>query len=146
MHIYIMFVRVHHVIVIDTSYCLPSDARALFPDILNLATRAEITTNATCGLNGPERFCKLVEHVKIFPGENRHCDICDARSYDRRQHHPVQNAIDGSNRWWQSPTLTNGYAYNYVTITLDLRQVGHLIHSYITKLHVFFWPVTVAGV
>lgn len=64
-----------------------------------------------------------MEHVKIFPGENRQCDLCDARSQDRRQWHPIQNAIDGSNRWWQSPTLTNGYKYNYVTITLDLRQV-----------------------
>lgn len=94
-----------------------------------MATRAQITTNATCGLNGPEKFCKLVEHVKVFPGENRHCDICDARSRDRRQRHPIQNAIDGSNRWWQSPTLTNGYKYNYVTITLDLRQVCHIYLS-----------------
>ena len=101
-----------------------TDARALFPDILNLATRSVITTNATCGHDGPEKFCKLVEHVKIFPGENRHCDVCDARSQNRKQWHPIQNAIDGSNRWWQSPTLTNGYKYNYVTITLDLRQVG----------------------
>lgn len=95
----------------------------LFPVVFNLATRARISANATCGETGPEVFCKLVEHVRIFPAENRHCDICDARSSNPKQRHPITNAIDGSQNWWQSPTLTNGAAYNYITITLDLGQV-----------------------
>ncbi|XP_062614987.1 laminin subunit alpha lam-3-like [Saccostrea cucullata] len=95
----------------------------LFPNILNLATRSTITVNATCGEEKSEVFCKLVDHVKIFPDKNSHCDICDARSRDERRRHPITNAINGRNSWWQSPTLTNGALYNYVTITLDLKQV-----------------------
>ncbi|XP_062575909.1 laminin subunit alpha-1-like, partial [Saccostrea cucullata] len=94
----------------------------LFPNILNLATRSTITVNATCGEEKSEVFCKLVDHVKIFPDQNSHCDICDARSRDERRRHPITNAINGRNSWWQSPTLTNGALYNYVTITLDLKQ------------------------
>ncbi|KAL8600730.1 hypothetical protein ACOMHN_057318 [Nucella lapillus] len=95
----------------------------LFPVVFNLATRARITANATCGERQPEVFCKLVEHVRIFPAENRHCDICDARSEQPAQRHPVGNAIDGSHSWWQSPTLTNGEQYNRVTVTLDLGSI-----------------------
>ncbi|KAG7269220.1 hypothetical protein CRUP_037920 [Coryphaenoides rupestris] len=40
--------------------------RWLFPAVLNLATMADISANATCGTRGPEMFCKLVEHV---PGQ-----------------------------------------------------------------------------
>lgn len=100
-----------------------SDDIGLFPNILNLATRSTISVNATCGEEKSEVFCKLVDHVKIFPYKNSHCDICDARSRDERQRHPITNAINGRNSWWQSPTLTNGAKFNYVTITLDLKQV-----------------------
>ncbi|KAK7100471.1 laminin subunit alpha-2-like isoform X2 [Littorina saxatilis] len=99
------------------------DTRGLFPVVFNLATRARISANATCGEREPEVFCKLVEHVRIFPAENRHCDICDARSENPMQRHPISNAIDGSNAWWQSPPLTNGETYNDVTITLDLGSI-----------------------
>lgn len=37
--------------------------------------------------------------------------------------HPIEYAIDGTNRWWQSPSIKNGMEYHYVTITLDLKQV-----------------------
>lgn len=104
-------------------FMLFSDDIGLFPNILNLATRSTISVNATCGEEKSEVFCKLVDHVKIFPYKNSHCDICDARSRDERQRHPITNAINGRNSWWQSPTLTNGAKYNYVTITLDLKQV-----------------------
>ena len=92
--------------------------------VFNLATRARISTNATCGEREPEVFCKLVEHVQIFPAANRHCDICDSRSEQPLQRHPITNAVDGSHRWWQSPTLTNGDDFNFVTITLDLGSVS----------------------
>ncbi|KAI8787320.1 laminin subunit alpha-1 [Biomphalaria glabrata] len=95
----------------------------LFPVVFNLASKADISVNATCGETKPEVFCKLVEHVKVFPAENRHCDICDGSSNNLLQRHPIRNAIDGSNRWWQSPSLTNGAQYNYVTITIDLKQI-----------------------
>ncbi|KAL7984390.1 hypothetical protein Chor_002960, partial [Crotalus horridus] len=37
--------------------------------------------------------------------------------------HPISNAIDGTNNWWQSPSIQNGREYHWVTITLDLRQI-----------------------
>lgn len=37
--------------------------------------------------------------------------------------HPVSNAIDGTERWWQSPPLSRGLVYNEVNVTLDLGQV-----------------------
>jgi len=95
-----------------------------FPHVFNLATNADITTNATCGEQGSEAFCKLVEHVKRRPGDRIQCGVCDASSANER--HPIDFAIDGSNRWWQSPTIANGRQFNWVTITLDLKQVGSL--------------------
>lgn len=100
-----------------------ADTRGLFPVLFNLASRARISANATCGERQPEVFCKLVEHVAIFPVVNSHCDVCDARSDNLLRRHPITNAIDGSNNWWQSPTLTNGEEFNHVTVTLDLGLV-----------------------
>lgn len=37
--------------------------------------------------------------------------------------HPVSSAIDGTERWWQSPPLSRGLLYNEVNVTLDLGQV-----------------------
>ncbi|UYV76882.1 K02A2.6-like, partial [Cordylochernes scorpioides] len=49
------------------------------------------------------------------------CSVCDASDPNKR--HPITNAIDGTNRWWQSPSLQNGKHFQWVTITLDLRQL-----------------------
>uniref|UniRef100_A0A8C4MR81 Laminin subunit alpha-1 n=1 Tax=Equus asinus asinus TaxID=83772 RepID=A0A8C4MR81_EQUAS len=95
----------------------------LFPAILNLASNAHISTNATCGEQGPEMFCKLVEHVPGRPVRNPQCRICDGSSGNPKERHPISNAIDGTNNWWQSPSIQNGREYHWVTITLDLRQV-----------------------
>ncbi|XP_006761995.1 PREDICTED: laminin subunit alpha-1 [Myotis davidii] len=95
----------------------------LFPAILNLASNAHIITNATCGEKGPEMFCKLVEHVPGRPVRNPQCRICDGNSANPKERHPISNAIDGTNNWWQSPSIQNGREYHWVTITLDLRQV-----------------------
>uniref|UniRef100_A0A8C0WJM2 Laminin subunit alpha-2 n=1 Tax=Castor canadensis TaxID=51338 RepID=A0A8C0WJM2_CASCN len=95
----------------------------LFPAILNLASSAHISTNATCGERGPEMFCKLVEHVPGRPARNAQCRVCDGNSANPRERHPISNAIDGTNNWWQSPSIQNGREYHWVTITLDLRQV-----------------------
>ncbi|XP_066271321.1 laminin subunit alpha-2-like [Branchiostoma lanceolatum] len=94
----------------------------LFPLIFNLATNAKITANATCGLNGPENYCKLVEHVAGDPfPQDPQCSVCDDN--DPYLRHPIENAIDGTNSWWQSPTISQGRQYNWVTITLDLGQI-----------------------
>ncbi|XP_067107794.1 laminin subunit alpha-1 [Osmerus mordax] len=98
--------------------------RGLFPAILtNLASNADISTNATCGDPEPEMYCKLVEHVPGRPIRNPQCRICDANSSNPKEQHPITNAIDGTNRWWQSPSIKNGRQFHWVTITLDLRQI-----------------------
>ncbi|KAM5222010.1 laminin subunit alpha-1 [Ctenodactylus gundi] len=102
----------------------PCQPRGLFPAILNLASNADISTNATCGEKGPEMSCKLVEHVPgRRPARNAQCRVCDSSSPNPRERHPISNAIDGTNNWWQSPSIQNGREYHWVTITLDLRQV-----------------------
>lgn len=95
----------------------------LFPSVLNLASRALISSNATCGEHGPEKYCKLVEH-----GSQREpqCGVCDARARDPARRHPPELCIDGSNRWWQSPSLQQGSRYQWITLTLDLRQVSSI--------------------
>ncbi|XP_017267406.1 laminin subunit alpha-2 isoform X4 [Kryptolebias marmoratus] len=108
--------------------CCHAQQRGLFPAVLNLATMAEITANATCGSNGPEMFCKLVEHVPGQPVRNPQCRICNQRSSNSNEHHPIEYAIDGTNRWWQSPSIMNGMEYHYVTITLDLKQVFQIAY------------------
>ncbi|XP_035219316.1 laminin subunit alpha-1-like, partial [Stegodyphus dumicola] len=108
--------------------------RGLFPNVFNLAATSVITVNATCGEAGPEVYCKLVEHVYLRENVNtkrskesqEQCGVCDARSSDKK--HPIENAIDGTNRWWQSPTLQNGKQYEWITITLDLKQVYQITY------------------
>jgi len=74
--------------------------------------------NATCGEEGPETFCK--------PSESSRCAVCDARSPDLGKRHNISNVLDSNPaRWWQSPTLTRGDRYEYVTISLDLKQVKY---------------------
>ncbi|KAJ8379009.1 hypothetical protein AAFF_G00232380 [Aldrovandia affinis] len=95
----------------------------LFPAILNLASNAEISTNATCGETQPEMYCKLVEHVPDRRLPDPQCQMCDSHSTNTEEQHPITNAIDGTNQWWQSPSIKNGHRFHWVTITLDLRQI-----------------------
>uniref|UniRef100_A0A8C1IXI9 Laminin subunit alpha 2 n=1 Tax=Cyprinus carpio TaxID=7962 RepID=A0A8C1IXI9_CYPCA len=98
---------------------------SLFPAVLNLASMAEIKTNATCGEMGPEMYCKLVEHVPGQPVKNPQCRTCNLKSDYR---HPIEYAIDGTNRWWQSPSIMNGMDFHYVTVTLDLQQIFQIAY------------------
>ncbi|KAG8011413.1 Laminin subunit alpha-2 [Nibea albiflora] len=75
---------------------------------------ADITANATCGSMGPEMFCKLVEHVPGQPVRNPQCRTCNQKSTKPFERHPIEYAIDGTNRWWQSPSIKNGMEYHYV--------------------------------
>ena len=43
---------------------------------------------------------------------------------DPSRHHPPENAIDGTEQWWQSPPLSRGMRYNEVNLTIDLGQVS----------------------
>uniref|UniRef100_A0AAR2JGC3 Basement membrane-specific heparan sulfate proteoglycan core protein n=1 Tax=Pygocentrus nattereri TaxID=42514 RepID=A0AAR2JGC3_PYGNA len=102
--------------------------RCLFPAVLNLASMAKITTNATCGEKKPEMFCKLVEHVPGQPVRNPQCRVCNLQSDRPYERHPIDYAIDGTNKWWQSPSIKNGMEYHYVTVTLDLQQVFQIAY------------------
>ncbi|KAF4024914.1 hypothetical protein G4228_016858 [Cervus hanglu yarkandensis] len=111
----------------------PAPARlSLHPPYFNLAEAARIWATATCGEREPggarprpELYCKLVGGPTA-PGsghtiQGQFCDYCN--SEDPRKAHPVTNAIDGSERWWQSPPLSSGMQYNKVNVTLDLGQL-----------------------
>ncbi|XP_071058103.1 laminin subunit alpha-2 isoform X1 [Pseudochaenichthys georgianus] len=111
--------------------CCHAQQRGLFPAVLNLASMADISTNATCGSTGPEMFCKLVEHVPGQPIRNAQCRICNQKSTTPTEQHPIEYAIDGTNRWWQSPSIKNGRKYHSVTITLDLKQVFQIAYMII---------------
>ncbi|TDH00593.1 hypothetical protein EPR50_G00190060 [Perca flavescens] len=111
--------------------CCHAQQRGLFPAVLNLASMADISANATCGSLGPEMFCKLVEHVPGQPIRNAQCRICNQKSTKAAEQHPIEYAIDGTNRWWQSPSIKNGMEYHYVTITLDLKQVFQIAYMII---------------
>uniref|UniRef100_A0A8D3ECZ6 Laminin, alpha 1 n=1 Tax=Scophthalmus maximus TaxID=52904 RepID=A0A8D3ECZ6_SCOMX len=82
-----------------------------------------ISSNATCGDPEPEVYCKLVEHVPGRTIKNPHCPKCDANSVLSKERHPITNAIDGTNQWWQSPSIKNGQQFHWITITLDLKQI-----------------------
>ncbi|CAD5206351.1 unnamed protein product [Bursaphelenchus okinawaensis] len=94
-----------------------SGEKGLFPDVFNLAKHSVIKATSTCGHHGPEEYCKLTEHVYLLSPQ---CETCDANV--AKKNHPIDNAIDGTWLWWQSPSLANGLAYEKVNITLDMRQ------------------------
>lgn len=56
------------------------------------------------------------------------CDVCDASNPDFSKRHPIKNAIDGTESWWQSPSLKNGKRYEWVTININLRQVYEIAY------------------
>lgn len=102
---------------------------SLHPPYFNLAEGTQITATATCGEGASARpiedlYCKLVGGpVSGDPSQTiqgQYCDICKAGS---NKAHPTTNAIDGTERWWQSPPLSRGLEFNEVNVTLDLGQV-----------------------
>lgn len=104
---------------------------SLHPPYFNLAEGTKITATATCGEDDGGRavhdlYCKLVGGpVSGDPSQTiqgQYCDICSQSDGDRA--HPITNAIDGTERWWQSPPLSRSTEFNEVNVTLDLGQVG----------------------
>ena len=65
-------------------------------------------------------FC-LFEVYCVHTGRHE-CGVCDAA--DPHKAHPIGAAIDGEETWWQSPALQNGPEFHYVTVTVDLKEVG----------------------
>ncbi|XP_022533328.2 laminin subunit alpha-5 isoform X2 [Astyanax mexicanus] len=108
---------------------------SLHPPYFNLAEGTKITATATCGEDEPGRaiqdlYCKLVGGpVSGDPSQTiqgQYCDTCD--SADSNRAHPITNAIDGTERWWQSPPLSRSTEYNQVNVTLDLGQLFHVAY------------------
>ena len=91
----------------------------------------KITATATCGEERPEQFCKLTGGTNFeFSStldQGQVCDMCDAS--DLEKSHPIKNAIDGTEKWWQSPPLSSGNQYNHVNITIHLGQVSNICLS-----------------
>ncbi|XP_052011467.1 laminin subunit alpha-3 isoform X2 [Apodemus sylvaticus] len=115
----------------------PAAVLSLHPPYFNLAQAARIWATATCGERDlevsrprPELFCKLVggptAHGSGHTIQGQFCDYCN--SEDPRRAHPAIHAIDGSERWWQSPPLSAGTQYNKVNLTLDLGQLFHVAY------------------
>ncbi|XP_078274826.1 laminin subunit alpha-5 [Rhinoraja longicauda] len=107
---------------------------SLHPPYFNLAEGTRITASATCGEGVSARplqdlYCKLVGGpVSGDPSQTiqgQYCDTCKAGS---SKAHPITNAIDGTERWWQSPPLSRGLEYNEVNVTLDLGQLFHVAY------------------
>lgn len=111
------FLKNHHNIVNDFRRNGDTLNSGLWPSVFNLATKAVITANATCGERGREEFCRMSDNGKA------RCGICDSFSSDPGKRHSINFAIDGTNKWWQSPALYYGRQYEYVTVTVDLKQV-----------------------
>ncbi|XP_072460501.1 laminin subunit alpha-3 isoform X2 [Notamacropus eugenii] len=109
---------------------------SLHPPYFNLAEAARISATATCGEEPGgarprhELYCKLVGGpIASTTGhtiQGQFCDYCN--SGDPNKAHPVTNAIDGTERWWQSPPLSLGLQYNKVNVTLDLGQLFHVAY------------------
>ncbi|XP_016088609.1 laminin subunit alpha-5-like [Sinocyclocheilus grahami] len=108
---------------------------SLHPPYFNLAEGTKITATATCGVDESQQpiqdlYCKLVGGpVSGDPSQTiqgQYCDICT--SEDTNKAHPINNAIDGTERWWQSPPLSRSAKYNEVNVTLDLGQLFHVAY------------------
>ncbi|KAM4563209.1 laminin subunit alpha-5 isoform 2-T2 [Odontesthes bonariensis] len=108
---------------------------SLHPPYFNLAEGTKITATATCGEDETGKdvhdlYCKLVGGpVSGDPShtiQGQYCDICSQGDSDRA--HPITNAIDGTERWWQSPPLSRSTEFNEVNVTLDLGQLFHVAY------------------
>ncbi|XP_048452171.1 laminin subunit alpha-3-like [Rhincodon typus] len=108
---------------------------SLHPPYLNIAQGSKIAATATCGEDGSGRprldlYCKLVggpaAGVSSQTIQGQFCDHC--LSDDAYKAHAITNAIDGTERWWQSPPLSRGLHYNQVNVTLDFGQLFHVAY------------------
>ncbi|XP_069382509.1 laminin subunit alpha-5 isoform X2 [Paralichthys olivaceus] len=108
---------------------------SLHPPYFNLAEGTKITATATCGEDETGRtvqdlYCKLVGGpVSGDPSQTiqgQYCDTCSQGDSDRAR--PITNAIDGTERWWQSPPLSRSTEFNEVNVTLNLGQLFHVAY------------------
>lgn len=101
-----------------------SDGQILRASTINIAAGKPITATSTCGVgvSEPELYCKLASVPGKFGIKGLKCDRCDPTNYYKDRN--IKFAVDGSERWWQSPPLSRGLDYQKVNITIDLKQVS----------------------
>ena len=116
-------------------YLQMASAQILTPTYFNVAYGKDISATATCGEGIPdpergERYCKLTGNTgDVFrPDETdiihgQYCDVCNI--YDHSKAHPIEFAVDGTEKWWQSPPISRGLEFNEVNITVNLGQVSY---------------------
>uniref|UniRef100_H2ZQD0 Laminin subunit alpha n=1 Tax=Ciona savignyi TaxID=51511 RepID=H2ZQD0_CIOSA len=108
---------------------VPTEKNVLSPPYFNIAS-GKLLATATCGDEQDELFCKLTGGTNFEFSNSVHqgqvCDICDSTIPEKA--HPVKNAIDGTEKWWQSPPLSRGSEYNKVNLTIHLGQVFHVAY------------------
>ncbi|XP_053250423.1 laminin subunit alpha-5 isoform X2 [Podarcis raffonei] len=116
------------------------NGHSLHPPYFNLAEGTKISATATCGEEDSgaktpraveDLYCKLVGGPVAGGDPNQtiqgqYCDICSSANSNKA--HPITNAIDGTERWWQSPPLSRRLEFNEVNVTLDLGQLFHVAY------------------
>ncbi|XP_039265221.2 laminin subunit alpha-5-like isoform X2 [Styela clava] len=122
---------------LDVGYGQPQlikEPNVLTPPYFNIATGKKIESTATCGEVEPHVFCKLTGgpneygyNGNLYQGQ--FCDECDMQNPTKS--HPIKYAIDGTEKWWQSPPLSQGSEYNKINITIHLGQVFHVAYAII---------------
>ncbi|PVD23436.1 hypothetical protein C0Q70_16705 [Pomacea canaliculata] len=120
-----------------TLYLFTAQGQVLTPPYFNLAQGSTIIATATCGVDvsRPELFCRLTgatgerqeDRVEVIQGQS--CDYCNPNLSD--QDHRPEYAIDGTERWWQSPPLSRGMQFNEVNLTIPLGQEFHVAYVFI---------------
>ncbi|XP_070555377.1 laminin subunit alpha-like [Ptychodera flava] len=116
--------------------------QVLQPPYFNIATGKNIVATSTCGediAGDSELFCKLTGNTGTDSLEDptssnliqgQYCDVCEPARTGRniKTAHPAFHAIDGTERWWQSPPLSRSLEYNEVNITIDFGQQFHVAY------------------
>jgi len=115
----------------------------LFPSVVNLASWAEITANATCGMAGAVKYCKLVEHVDRRTRATREqCSVSKAKLrlsmigvvlQQRKQisfEHSLSNLHDLSSKYQLTATIPSRFHCQH----LRLRAHTCLQHRYLPFL------------
>lgn len=113
---------------------------AMYPPIFNVALKAKIRANATCGEDGRDEYCKTADMSQHHQQRSHRsqCSFCDQNSADADKRHLIGYALENNERWWQSPSLYNGKEFEYVTVDLDLGQVSYNVLLFIFLMLVEF--------
>ncbi|XP_053393780.1 laminin subunit alpha-like isoform X2 [Mercenaria mercenaria] len=130
-----------HLCFIFTLLCsnviLLCNSQVLTPPTFNLAKGRHISASATCGYGvaTKELYCRLTgssgdddADTEIMI-QGQLCDYCDPT--DPSKNHSADNAIDGTNKFWQSPPLSRGEEFNEVDLDIELEQDFHIAYIFI---------------